>query len=97
VTGETTEIEADGLFVAVGTTRTRRSSSTGSTTTRRVPRHGAALDDDEHPGVFAAGDVQDHTYRQAVTAAGSGRWRPSTRSAGSRSSATGTEVEAVPA
>jgi thioredoxin reductase (NADPH) len=72
-TGETQEIEADGLFVAVG----------------HDPNTALFLDWLDHdeqgylvteprstrtnvPGVFAAGDVQDHTYRQAVTAAGSG-------------------------
>jgi thioredoxin reductase (NADPH) len=72
-TDELTEIEADGLFVAVG----------------HDPNTALFLDWLEHdeqgyliteprstrtniPGVFAAGDVQDHTYRQAVTAAGSG-------------------------
>jgi thioredoxin reductase (NADPH) len=73
VTGELTEIEADGLFVAVGH---------DPTTALFLDW----LDHDEQgyliteprstrtniPGVFAAGDVQDHTYRQAVTAAGSG-------------------------
>jgi thioredoxin reductase (NADPH) len=73
VTGEAREIEADGLFVAVG----------------HDPNTALFLDWLDHdeqgylvteprstrtniPGVFAAGDVQDHTYRQAVTAAGSG-------------------------
>jgi thioredoxin reductase (NADPH) len=72
-TGETWEVEADGLFVAIG----------------HDPNTGLVIDQLDHdaagylvtkpgttetnvPGVFAAGDVQDHTYRQAVTAAGSG-------------------------
>jgi len=73
VTGEKREIEADGLFVAVGHDPTTALfldwldhddqgylvTEPGSTRTNIA-------------GVFAAGDVQDHTYRQAVTAAGSG-------------------------
>jgi thioredoxin reductase (NADPH) len=72
-TGETREIEADGLFVAVGHDPNTRlfleqldhdkagylEVQPGSTATNI-------------PGVFAAGDVVDHTYRQAVTAAGTG-------------------------
>jgi thioredoxin reductase (NADPH) len=72
-TGETWEIEADGLFAAIG----------------HDPNTGLFLDQLEHdeagylitnprttetnvPGVFAVGDVQDHVYRQAITAAGTG-------------------------
>ncbi len=90
VTGETTEVEADGLFVAVGHDPTTAlfldwldHDDQGYLVTE--PRSTRT----NIPGVFAAGDVQDHTYRQAVTAAGSrARWPRSTRSAGSRSSAT---------
>jgi thioredoxin reductase (NADPH) len=74
VTGETSELDTDGFFVAIG----------------HDPNTALFLDQLDHepdsgylitkgkstetnvPGVFAAGDVQDHTYRQAVTAAGSG-------------------------
>jgi thioredoxin reductase (NADPH) len=72
-TGETREIEADGLFVAVGHDPTTAlfldwldHDEQGYLVTE--PRSTRT----NIPGVFAAGDVQDHTYRQAVTAAGSG-------------------------
>jgi thioredoxin reductase (NADPH) len=72
-TGEEELLETDGIFVAIGHT-----PNTGFL--------GGQLDMDETgylivnpgtsetniPGVFACGDVQDHRYRQAITAAGSG-------------------------
>ncbi|WP_431953698.1 thioredoxin-disulfide reductase [Nocardia lijiangensis] len=72
-TGETSELAATGLFVAIG--HDPRSE---------LVRGQVELDDEgyvqvEHPttvtkipGVFAAGDLVDHTYRQAITAAGTG-------------------------
>jgi thioredoxin reductase (NADPH) len=71
--GETWEVEADGLFVAIGhdpNTALFRDQLDHDAGGYLVTKPGTT--ETNIPGVFAAGDVQDHTYRQAVTAAGSG-------------------------
>jgi thioredoxin reductase (NADPH) len=72
-TGEHSELATDGLFLAIG-----------HDPTTALFRGQLDLDDEGYilvqepgtttsvPGVFAAGDVVDHTYRQAITAAGMG-------------------------
>jgi thioredoxin reductase (NADPH) len=72
-TGETREVEVSGAFIAIG-----------HEPQSALVRGQIDLDENDYavtegrstrtnrPGVFAAGDLVDHTYRQAVTAAGTG-------------------------
>ncbi|MDL1913211.1 MAG: thioredoxin-disulfide reductase [Bergeyella sp.] len=72
-TGEITRIEVHGIFIAIG-----------HKPNTELFLHQLDLDENGYiitekgssrtqlPGIFAAGDVQDHVYRQAITAAGSG-------------------------
>ncbi len=71
-TGETRELKADGMFVAIGhdpATEVFRQAldldERGYIRTHDITRTSVE-------GVFAAGDVYDHRYRQAITAAGLG-------------------------
>ncbi|HEX8550470.1 MAG TPA: FAD-dependent oxidoreductase [Abditibacteriaceae bacterium] len=86
-TGETRNIEIDGLFVAIGHTPNTelfhnqlKMDETGylehDKHLRAIPSilcSSAEMRSLEHvPGVFVSGDVADHVYRQAITAAGMG-------------------------
>lgn len=73
VTNETRPLNVTGLFIAIG-----HKPNTGlfinilemADSGYLLTREGSTYTN--VPGIFACGDVQDHTYRQAITAAGSG-------------------------
>ncbi len=75
-TGKDKTLELKGLFIAIGHTPNTQifaghlDMENGYIITRGGREGGATAT--SVPGVFAAGDVQDHVYRQAVTSAGTG-------------------------
>ncbi|MET8435970.1 thioredoxin-disulfide reductase [Streptomyces sp900116325] len=72
-TGKTRELDATGLFIAVGhDPRTALFTSQLDLDDEAYIRVAAPSTRTSVAGVFAAGDVVDHTYRQAITAAGTG-------------------------
>jgi thioredoxin reductase (NADPH) len=72
VSGESSTMDLDGLFVAIGHTPNTALFNGQLTTDANGYLHTGPGTYTNVPGVFACGDVQDHTYRQAITAAASG-------------------------
>jgi thioredoxin reductase (NADPH) len=71
--GERTEMALDGLFIAIGNDpRVSLVENQVELTEDRFIKVDGRSSRTTLPGVFAAGDVIDPTYRQAITAAGSG-------------------------
>ncbi len=71
-TNKVSTLPAEGLFIAIGhdpNTKVFRGKLDMDANGYLITKNGTRTN---VPGVFAAGDVQDHHYRQAVTAAGSG-------------------------
>ncbi|MSO59727.1 MAG: thioredoxin-disulfide reductase [Ilumatobacteraceae bacterium] len=73
ITQESRPLDVTGVFVAIGhrpNTDLFKGLLAMEDSGYLITKSGSSYTD--IPGVFACGDVQDHTYRQAITAAGSG-------------------------